>query len=276
MSGEDYVLGTDDAERNRLGLQHRIWSDVAVTSWRRAGFGPGARVLDVGCGPGFTSLELADLVTPTGEVVAFDESAVFLEHIGHQARVRKLPQVRVCRGNAERLTESLGTDRIFDGVYMRWLLCWLSNPEACIAGAARLTKPGARLVVHDYFNWRIMGTSTRSAPLQKIVEAALASFAERGGDIDIAGKLLELLDRQGFTVRQFDVHQRVVRGGGLDATMAWVQSWWRTYTPKLVARGLLTESQMRDAFLALDQLEQDPNQFFVCPPVFEFVAERRQ
>jgi SAM-dependent methyltransferase len=274
MSEQAYILGTDDIEQSRLGLQHRIWSDAAVASWKRAGFGPGSQVLDLGCGPGFTSLELADLVTMSGEVVAFDESRKFLDHILKQSQLRGLPQVKACQGDAENLVKALGADKNFDGIYVRWVLCWLKNAEACVKEMSRVTKPGGRIVIHDYFNWKIMGVSTRSEPVGKIVDAALKSFAERGGDIDIAGKLLAMLDRHDFTVRDFIVHQRVVRGGRTDGTMAWIQSWWRTYTPKLVAMGHLTESDMRAAFKDLDQLNEDPNQFFVCPPVFEFVAER--
>ena len=37
----EYVLGTDEAERVRLGLQHRLWSAQAFACWERAGIKPG-------------------------------------------------------------------------------------------------------------------------------------------------------------------------------------------------------------------------------------------
>jgi len=37
MSNErDYVLGTHDAEVERLGLQHRVWTPHTTEAWRRA------------------------------------------------------------------------------------------------------------------------------------------------------------------------------------------------------------------------------------------------
>ncbi len=37
----EYVLGTDEAELTRLGLQHRLWGDAAHALWRRGGIVPG-------------------------------------------------------------------------------------------------------------------------------------------------------------------------------------------------------------------------------------------
>ena len=51
-----YVLGTHSAELERLGRQHRFWRQECRSGLQRAGFGPGDRLLDLGCGPGFCSL----------------------------------------------------------------------------------------------------------------------------------------------------------------------------------------------------------------------------
>src|SRR5678816_202122 len=76
---QDYVLGTHDEELNRLGLQHRVWRPRALDAWRRAGFTIGQTILDVGCGPGYATLDLAEIAGTTGRVVAMDRSARFLD-----------------------------------------------------------------------------------------------------------------------------------------------------------------------------------------------------
>ena len=68
----DYVLGTHEEELARLGLQHRVWRPVALDCWQRAGITVGKRVLDVGAGPGYAAIDLAEIVGPTGEVVALN------------------------------------------------------------------------------------------------------------------------------------------------------------------------------------------------------------
>ncbi|MCC6277769.1 MAG: methyltransferase domain-containing protein [Oligoflexia bacterium] len=269
---KEYVLGTGQDELDRLGLQHRIWADAAVSAWKRAGIGPGSKVLDLGCGPGFASLELAQLVTSKGKVIAVDESKGFVSHLNQQAAKFELPHLQAYSADAQNLQSTLN-DKGFDAVYCRWLLCWLPEPQKALAEVKKILKPGGRFVIHDYFNWRAMCSAPRSKPIEKMVQAAVASFEERNGNVDIAASLPKLLRETGFVVSDFSMHARVARGGGLDSTFAWVSTWWHTYGPKLVQMGKLSQSDCEQALLAIDEIGRNPDQFFVCPPVFEFIAK---
>jgi SAM-dependent methyltransferase len=90
----EYVLGTADAEIRRLGMQHAVWRSDATRAWRIAGFRPGSTIIDVGCGPGFAALDLAELVGPTGRVHAIDQSARFTAYLDVQAAARASPTSR--------------------------------------------------------------------------------------------------------------------------------------------------------------------------------------
>ena len=79
----DYVLGTHEEELARLGLQHRVWRPVVLDCWQRAGISVGKRVLDIGAGPGYASIDLAEIVGPTGEVVALERSQNFIRAAGN-------------------------------------------------------------------------------------------------------------------------------------------------------------------------------------------------
>src|SRR5206468_8135297 len=85
----DYVLGTHDDEIARLGLQHRVWRPHALDGWRRAGFTVGQTLLDLGCGPGWASADMAEIVGESGRVVAIDRSRRFLEVV----ESRGFPQI---------------------------------------------------------------------------------------------------------------------------------------------------------------------------------------
>src|SRR6188474_3641016 len=90
----DYVLGTHEEELARLGLQHRVWRPVVLDCWQRAGITVGKRVLDVGAGPGYATVDLAEIVGPAGEVIAVERSARFLEVARRACAARGLSQVR--------------------------------------------------------------------------------------------------------------------------------------------------------------------------------------
>src|SRR5206468_8251332 len=92
-SERDYILGTHDEELERLGLQHRVWRPRALDAWRRAGITAGQTVLDVGCGPGYAALDLAEIVGPSGRVVALDRSRRFLDALERSRDQRGLVQI---------------------------------------------------------------------------------------------------------------------------------------------------------------------------------------
>ncbi len=271
---KEYILGTDEAELTRLAIQHRIWSDAAAGAWKRAGVMPGSKVLDLGCGPGHATFDLAQLVTSAGSVLGVDESERFTSYLNNQAKLRDILQVKAEIANAENLTATL-KENSFDVVYTRWLLCWLKHPEKAIAGVAKVLKPGGRFVIHDYFNWKSMSAAPRSKAIDKMVAAAVESFNDGGGDIDIAARIPKMLNDAGFEVKHLELHARVARGGGEDGTMAWLVTWWHQYAPKLLQMGRLTKDECTSALTEIDLVAADANRFFVCPPVYEFIATRK-
>src|SRR5439155_735183 len=108
----DYVLGTHGEELARLGLQHRVWRPVVLDCWQRAGLTVGKRVLDVGAGPGYATVDLAEIVGPTGEIVALERSQNFIRAIkatcresgGEPDGAARLPQLLADNGFVIRST----------------------------------------------------------------------------------------------------------------------------------------------------------------------------
>ena len=88
MAERDYVLGTHDDEIYRLGLQHRVWRPRELDAWARARIGDGCKVIDFGAGPGFATMDLAEMVGPQGEVHALERSRRFLDTLEAQAKAR--------------------------------------------------------------------------------------------------------------------------------------------------------------------------------------------
>lgn len=269
---DQYVLGTGADELARLQQQHEAWTEVTFAAWKRAGVGPRAKVLDLGCGPGFASLELADLVGETGSVLAVDESENFVGYLNQKAKNLNLTQLRSVKADAMDLIATIGQDEKFDVVYCRWVLCWLKEPARAIASVKKILKPGGRFLIHDYFNWRSMGSAPRSPAIEKMVLAAVKSFTDRDGNVDVAADLPKLLRDAGFQLPTFTCHQRVAYGGSKDPALFWVLNWWRTYGPKLVTNGYLEAAVYTQAKKDMQILEDDPNRFFFCPPLFEFIA----
>src|SRR5207244_6404697 len=91
----DYVLGTHDQELERLGVQHRAGRPVVLDCWKKAGVTVGSGVLDVGAGPGYATVDLAEIVGHIGRVVAVERSSNFVKAIKSAIQARSLPNVEV-------------------------------------------------------------------------------------------------------------------------------------------------------------------------------------
>jgi SAM-dependent methyltransferase len=106
---------------------------LAVAFADAAGIGPDMRVLDVGCGPGALTAELARRLGP-GSVSAVDPSDTFVE-----ACAQRDPGVDVRVGPAEALPFSLGS---FDAALMQLVLNFVDDPSASVAEVRRVVRPG--------------------------------------------------------------------------------------------------------------------------------------
>src|SRR5262245_38554183 len=137
-SGDEYVLGVNDGEIARLGLQHRAWRADALAAWEAAGICSGQSVLDLGCGPGYAALDLAEAVGSQGLVVAIDRSDRFLRHLQSMRRAQERCNIR---------TEFVDLDSAdfprlrVHRIWCRWVLSFVRNPREVLKKATTMLYP---------------------------------------------------------------------------------------------------------------------------------------
>jgi ubiquinone/menaquinone biosynthesis C-methylase UbiE len=107
----------------------------------------GMSVLDVGCGWGDMSLQVAELVGPTGRVVGIDCVDAFLEEARKDAAAKKLSNVQFVRGDAE---VALPVNE-FDYVVARFGTMFFTNPVAALRRMRMALKPGGQIT---HIVWR--------------------------------------------------------------------------------------------------------------------------
>lgn len=112
---------------------------LSDAGYRALGDLDGLHVLDVGCGSGGTTAQLADLVGPQGSVVGIDPSA---EVLVHAARATAGRNVRLVHGDAQ--THAFA-DGDFDVVFSRLGVMFFEDPVAAFANLHRCTRTGGRL-----------------------------------------------------------------------------------------------------------------------------------
>ena len=267
---KEYILTTEPAEIERLRLQHHAWIEQAYALFARAGLCAGQAVLDLGCGPGFTSFELATVVGPRGRVIARDESARFLEGLAAERDRRGLRWIEPSLGRVEDLElppESL------DAAYARWLFCWLPDPLVVLQRVARALKPGGVLLLQEYVDWGAMQLFPRGPAFARGVEACLASWKAGGATIDFAAELPELAPRAGLVLEHLRPRARLARVGALE--WRWLDQFFRLYLPKVVERGLLSARELAAWTEEWERRAAEGSSFVATPTVADAILRRR-
>ncbi len=143
--------------------QAQTHSDVAL---ERHPPRPGERVLDVGCGFGETSLQIARLVGPTGEVVGLDPCQAFLDAGVADARAAGLANVSFVCGDAaiERF------DRPFDLVFGRFAIMFFGQPVMALKNMRAALRPGGRAL---FIVWRGIDENPAFSSAKRIARAHL-------------------------------------------------------------------------------------------------------
>ena len=267
---QEYVLGTNQDELLRLGLQHQLWARYAADAWERAGFGPGKKLLDVGCGPGYASLDLAARVGTRGQVRAIDISERFVRHLQLQTQLRGLTNITASVGQVERLNLSRGA---FDGAYARWVLCFVKNPAAVVSGVARALKTGGAFVIQDYLNYVGVLIAPNCEVFRRFFKMVAHSWRMRGGNPDIGAEIPNILARCGFEVKEIKPLLRVARPGS--PLWKWPETFFENYLPVLIQLGLFNESDKKTFKHEWRKRSRDPSAFFVTPPMIEAIGIKR-
>ena len=138
----DRVAGVYDLMNTAMsaGLHHR-WRERAAD---RAELDPGDTALDVCCGTGDFTFELAKRVRREGRVIGSDFSENMLDLAREKAVDRNVPQVRFEWADALDLPYD---DESFDAVTVGFGVRNLADLDAGVAEMTRVLKPGGRMVI---------------------------------------------------------------------------------------------------------------------------------
>jgi len=267
---KDYVLGTHDEEISRLGLQHRVWRPRALDAWRRAGFTVGQTLLDVGCGPGHASLDLAEIVGPSGRVVAIDRSRRFLDALEAVRLQRGLDHITSLEVD---LDEGTFPAVEADGAWARWVFAFVKHPRNLLARVGGALKRGGVLVVHEYFDYSTWRLAPRCAEIEEFVSVVMESWRANGGEPDIALDLPLWLEELGFQTESLRPIVDVVPAANF--VWQWPKSFIEVGLRRLVELGHLAADRASAISQAFAAREADQHTLMITPAVLEIIAIRR-
>jgi ubiquinone/menaquinone biosynthesis C-methylase UbiE len=137
---------------------------------------PGERLLEIGVGTGYYSLDLAEWVAPEGTLELFDLQQEFLDHVMRAAADRGLTNLVPTQGDATQLPFE---DASIDAVVLTAVLGEIPDSATALREIRRVLKPDGRLVVGELFGDPHF---TTGASLERMGAEAGLSLAERSGN----------------------------------------------------------------------------------------------
>ncbi|MDH3706714.1 MAG: methyltransferase domain-containing protein [Acidimicrobiia bacterium] len=163
---------------------HRWRTAENSAAYLLASLEPGLRVLDVGCGPGTITLDLARLVAP-GEVIGVDVAADVVAQAAAAGVETGLDNVSFAVGDGYAIDAD---EASFDVVHAHQVLQHVSDPVAALVEMRRVLRPGGTLAVRDS-DYHAFAWAPRDPMLDRWLELYTEVTRRNGAACD-AGRLL--------------------------------------------------------------------------------------
>jgi SAM-dependent methyltransferase len=226
MSAQEHTSSPDVLDRRTLARDHRRLASLLR---------PGMTVLDVGCGTGAITADIARAVAPGGTTVGIDRDPALLQRAReHHAAVTGL-----------RFEEAdilaMPADAAFDVVTAARVLQWIAHPGEALARMAGRARPGGAVVTLEYSHGDIAWEPEPPAAVRRFYDAFLAWRAAHGWNNGLGHRLPALFTEAGLLDVETSVEDEIATRdapGFADAVGIWL-SVMRDTGPLIVASGEL-------------------------------------
>lgn len=220
---------------------------------------PGARLLDVGCGPGTITADLAGRLAP-GEVIGIDASS----DVVNRARETHGDVATFAVGDVFALDHP---DDSFDIVHAHQVLQHLADPVAALVEMRRVARPGGVVAVRDA-DYAAMTWAPDEPALDRWMAIYQAMTTRNGHDANAGRRLLGWAQQAGFvdvtatsSTWTFADPQRRAWWAGLWADRV-LESNYRT---EAVAQGLCDATTLEQIAAGWRSWAERTDGFFMCP-----------
>jgi SAM-dependent methyltransferase len=194
-----YTLQLSEPERMRYRLMAERARESEADLWEYSGIVPGARVADVGCGPGAVLTEIAQIVGPEGIVVGVEPGQPAREAAQEELDALGLDHVEVREGDGEATGLEPG---VWDCVMMRHVLTHTGDAvDRIVAHLATLLAPGGHLYLVD-----VDLDASRTSPADPAIDDQFDRYSafhrSLGNDARMGPRLGSLLRAAGLEVAE--------------------------------------------------------------------------
>jgi SAM-dependent methyltransferase len=255
---DTYTHGHQDA----VLRSHRWRTAANSASYLTPHLRAGMRLLDVGCGPGTLTVDLARLVAP-GEVVGIDIAAGVVAEAAAYAHDAGVENVSFVAGDFR------DVDGGFDVVHAHQVLQHLRDPVGALRRMRALAAPGGLVAARDS-DYSAMTWSPASPPLDRWREIYLAVTSRNGADADAGRHLAAWAADAGFDPGTTKSSASAWTFTSADDRQWWGELWAErstssSFATQAVEYGIATAAELADVAAGWRAWAAAPAGEFVVP-----------
>lgn len=266
-STEDYLLGVNVTELERLRFQHGVWGSVTNAFFDRLNLGEGWKCLDVGAGPGFVAMDLRSRIGHTGEVTALEPSQFYLDWFRGEVEKRNWTNIKFILGTAEDATLP---EQYYDLIFVRWVIAFVAVPEKFLVQLLKSLRPAGVIAFQDYY-YEGLSVFPRGGAFDEMPGVVKAYYKSVGGDPYITGSLPGLLRKHGLQLIDFTPHS--VAGGPKSDIMEWAHRFFTTHMQAMIGTGAATQAQGDAMLKDWHAHRNNPDALFFSPIVVDVAGK---
>jgi ubiquinone/menaquinone biosynthesis C-methylase UbiE len=236
---DDYILGRNSGEYQRLRRQAEIWEDATRRILQKVELRAGMNCLDVGCGPGEVMRLMGEMVGPEGRVTGLDADG----QLGREALAALRGAANSRFDFVECDLETLGQvpGQPFDLVFARLILVHVADPLALLRKMYSWIKPGGYLIAQEY-DQVSMDVYPKLATWPEF-EKVLSMVEKAGRDLKLGSKLPVYFAEA--CLGHVDGTDVAAYAWPLTQTSEFFLGIYRSLMPRVLQMGLTTEAQSR-------------------------------
>lgn len=258
---QQYAIRGGAEGKARLRLLSQVLETTTGDLLRRAGLREGAVALDVGCGGGDVTLQMARCAGSSGRVVGIDMDAVKIRLASQDAAELGMRNVEFRVANVDDFDERSA----YDVVYARFLLSHLRSPHDMLVRMMRAARARGTVVAEDIDHTGVF-CEPRCAAVERYVELYRSVVHARGGDGDLGRRLPKLFLDAGFA----SVHVGVVQPMFLHGEGKSIhQVTLANIADAVIAERLASRAEIDALIVELDEFVRDQRTVVALPRVFQ-------
>lgn len=264
----NYVLGNNANEILRLKIQSSMFENVAKESLIKAGIKKGMICADIGCGPGYVTKMIGNMVGKNGKAVGIDISEDYIKYC----------KKNLSRNNISFLCSDITKskdipDESFDITYSRFMFVHLNNKEKALGEIIRITKRNGTIIIQDLDHapdsWF---TYPKRASAEKLRSIYVKLVKETGGDPFVGRKIYKMFVERGInaTVECFSpciiMKQKPYNELGWRIAMS--------LKNQILEKGLMKKSEYNKMFNELKEMSHDQHSFVTYSRLFSIIGKK--